>query len=1074
MSGDSSAEGFLTRWLRSDLAVLVVLLAFFGGMIALYFTPREEEPQIDVPLIDVFVAAPGLTAAEVERRIVWPMEQTLFATRGVEYVYSSSFRDGAILTVRFYVGEDPTESAVHVRSRLERNQHRFSPELASYQIRPVYVDDVPFMTFTLHSDTADDAELLSLAEEYLYELTSIEGVGLIFIVGGRNEAVHLELDPQRMASRGVTLRELERAVSGFNNRVSAGALIQRNRHIPVEVGRPFASTEELRELVVSSHEGRPVYLRDVAHVVQAPVEATSHVRFSKGPASDKPDASVTGHEPDRNAVTFALAKRPRMNAVAISDEIHEAVERLRPLFAAEGVAIDVTRDYGDSADYAVNWLVFSLLGASMVVMVVLAVFLGWREALIVLVAVPTTFAIALLVNYLAGFTLNRVTLFALIVALGLIVDDSIVCIENIHRYLHTSAGKGRGFLENIAVAVGEVVPPMVLTSLVVVVAFVPLAFVTGLMGPYMAPMALTVPVAMLSSTAVASLIAPWLAKLVFREKEDKNGKENQSDTDDGASAESGIYARLVSPFLDHRGKAYGLILGLLLLFIGAVAMPFLGWIPLKLLPNDNAESLQFVIDQPEGATLEDTTGLVRELSVIALRQEEVLDVTAYTGVGGPVDFNGLVRGYYLREGPTVGDIRINLLQDEKRRHSSHQIALRLWEATRPVAEKYGATVKVVERPPGPPVLAPVVAEIVGSPGTPYPDLVSTARRVETLFHETDGLLGVDSSLESVTEKQVFEIDRRKAGLAGITEAEAGKLVAGALRGADLTVMREEDEIRPRPVRIRLPAHKRSTPEEVLDLPLVRVDGRVLTLGSLGSFRTMTTEQVIERKNLRQVVYVTGETGGRMPVELILELTEKIEELRGNGEIPANIDVRFDGEGEWFITRRVFRDLGIALGIAVVAIYALLVYETGSYAVSGILLSSIPLTLVGVLPGFWLLNLLLTKETAGVPVGIPFTATGMIGIVALAGIAVRNAILLIDFTRSEEKKGKSVREALLSAGALRTRPILLTAGTALLAVIPIAFDPVFSGLAWTLIFGLFVSTLFTLVLVPALYQRVYGS
>ena len=1074
MSEEERSEGFLGRWLRSDLAIMVVILALFGGMISLAFTPREEEPQIDVPLIDVFVEAPGLTAAEVERRIVWPMEQTLYATRGVEYVYSSSFQDGAIITVRFYVGEDPTESSVHVRSRLERNMHRFSPELASYQIRPVYVDDVPFMTFTLHSGTVDDAELLSLAEEYLYELTSIEGVGLIFIVGGRNEAVRIDLDPQRMASRGVTLQELQSTVAGFNTRISAGELDFGNRKTPVQVGQPLETMEALRNLPIGSRQGKPVYLGDVAHVSEGPVEATSHVSFAKGPAAGPSVDPEHPGEDTRTAVTFALAKRPGMNAVAVSEEIHAKVDQLRPLFAAEDVEIDVTRDYGASADHAVNWLVFSLLGASIVVMVVLAVFLGWREALIVLVAVPTTFAIALLVNYLAGFTLNRVTLFALIVALGLIVDDSIVCIENIHRYLHTSAGKGRGFLENIVVAVREVVPPMVLTSLVVVVAFVPLAFVTGLMGPYMAPMALTVPVAMLSSTAVASLIAPWLAKLVFRKDSESEKTEDSSEEEDDEAVRNGHYARIVSPFLDNRGKAYGLILALVLVLIVSVAMPFLGWIPLKLLPNDDAESLQLVIDQPEGATLESTEGLVRELALIALRQREVLDVTAYTGEGGPVGFNGLVRGYYLREGSTVGDIRINLIQDDSRVHTSHQIALRLWEATRSVAEKYGATVKVVERPPGPPVLAPVVAEVAGPPGVAYSDLVDAAKEVERLFRNTSGLVGVDSTLENEIPKQVFQMDRQKAGALGITEAEAGRLVAGALRGVDLTVLREESEIRPRPVRIRLPPERRSTPEELLDLPLARMDGKVLTLGALGRFVTGTTEQVIERKNLQPLVYVTGETAGRMPVDLVFDLTEQINQLKQEGDFPEDIEVRFDGEGEWFLTRRVFRDLGIALGIAVLAIYAMLVYETGSYAVGGILLSSIPLTLVGILPGFWLLNLLLTRETAGVPIGIPFTATGMIGIVALAGIAVRNAILLIDFTQSEQKKGKNVRDALLSAGALRTRPILLTAGTAMLAVIPIAFDPVFSGLAWTLIFGLFVSTLFTLVLVPALYQRVYGS
>ncbi|MFW6218406.1 MAG: efflux RND transporter permease subunit, partial [Verrucomicrobiota bacterium] len=791
------------------------------------------------------------------------------------------------------------------------------------------------------------------------------------------------------------------------------------------------------------------------------------------------------------------AKRSGANAVSVSREVEDVLRGLGPYFETQEVEIAVTRDYGEGADDAVNWLAFSLLGASLLVVAVLAATLGLRAALIVAMSIPTTFSIALLVNYLAGFSLNRVTLFALIVALGLIVDDSIVSIDNIHRYLHTAAGRGLRGLDKIAAAVREVVPPMVLTSLVVVAAFVPLGFVTGLMGPYMAPMALTVPVAMMASTAVATLAVPWLAYLLLAGRkrehpdpdsgpkdretseaepagEDEEAAEGDHDDDEVyRTARYRWYAKVVAPLLDRRPLAYGLIVGLLLLLVVSLAIPLMQWIPLKLLPYDDAEEMQIVVDQKEDATLEDTAGLLGALVEEVLRQREVLDLTAYAGTASPVDFNGLVRGYYLREGHHLGDIRINLIDDDYRRHSSHQIALRLRERLRPIAEKYEADLKVLERPPGPPVLAPVVAEVSGPPDMSYDELRSVAEQVEERFRQTEGVVDLDTSMEYDAPQWDFHIDRKKAALAGLRPTDLGQLLAGSVRGTGLSYLREERELRPRPIQLRLPAEMRDDPSRLLDLPVGRVGEGLLTLGELGRFEPAVIEQTIERKNLKPVIYVTADVAGRSPTEVVFELGAGIREAQESGSLPSRAEIRFDGEGEWFITRRVFRDLGIALGVAVLAIYAMLVYQTGRYIIGLILLTSVPLTLIGIMPGFWLLNLLLSEETAGYTVGVPFTATGMIGIVALAGIAVRNAILLIDFTQNMEKEGRPVRDALLRAGALRVRPILLTAGTALLAVVPIAFDPVFSSLAWSLIFGLLVSTVFTLLLVPVLYHLIYG-
>ena len=1084
------SPGLLTGWLRSGLAAMVVVLALAGGVIALLMTPREEEPQIDVPLIDIFVEAPGLSAEAVERRVTWPMEQSLFGAEGVEHIYSTSFPGRAVITARFYVGEDPYAAQVRVRNRLDRNRHRFPPSLRGYQIRPVHVDDVPFMTLTLHGPATPPAELLSLAEELLHELTAIEGVGLVFIAGGANLEARVELDPQRMAAHGVTLPQLRDAVRGANVYRPAGSLGASNTRTAVDIGPPLKDVERLRDLVVTSTDGQPVMLTDVARVELAPAESDTHVEFARGPAS--PDAThenaARGPPVGRSAVTIALAKRAGANAVSVSEQVRDAADRLRPHLLPDDVGLTITRDYGASADDAVNWLVYSLLASSAVVMAVLAAALGVKEALVVAVSVPTTFAIALLVNYLAGYSLNRVTLFALIVALGLIVDDSIVSIDNIHRWLHTAVGEGVNRFERIAGAVGEVVPPMVLTSLVVVVAFVPLAFVTGLMGPYMAPMALIVPVAMIASTAVATLLVPWLALVVFSEGADRDGQRGNDAAEAAPTGNNNIaddqsdsvertrryrfYDRVVAPFIERRPLGVTLVVAMIVLFCGSLALPALGLIPLKLLPYDNNEKLQFVIDLPEDAPVEKTAALASELTELALRQREVLNVTSYAGLPSPLDFNGLVRGYYLRSGEHVGDVRVNMVDYDRRPSSSHEITLRLRDETDRIAERFGASVKIVERPPGPPVLAPVVAEVSGPPEMTYRELLDGARRIERVFQEEKGLVDVDTSIEAAAPRLVYELDQQEGALVRLSASDVAELMAASLAGVEIDFLRDDLEIRPRPIRLRLPAASRADRSSLEVLPLARIGDHVLTAGELGAFRSTTIEQAIERKDLRRVVYVTASLAGRTPVDAVLTLSGRIESLTASGDLDGRLEVRLDGEGEWFITRRVFRDLGIALGVALLAIYALLVYQTGSYLVSLLLLTSVPLTVIGIMPGFWLLNAFMSGSVGGYETSVHFTATAMIGIVALAGIAVRNAILLIDFTQRERERGTAVREAILRAGALRIRPILLTAGTAMLAVLPIAFDPVFAGLAWALIFGLFVSTAFTLVLVPTLYGLLY--
>lgn len=836
---------------------------------------------------------------------------------------------------------------------------------------------------------------------------------------------------------------------------------------------------------MAADQGFPVMLADVADVRLAAAEPEIYTSFVYGPAAGQStsDDFVGGSATGRAAVTLALAKRAGSDAVTVAQQVRQRLEQVRSSLLPDDVEISITRDYGASADHAVNWLVYSLLGASVVVMAVLAAALGLREALIVAVSVPTTFAIALLVNYLADYSLNRVTLFALIVALGLIVDDAIVSIDNIHRWLHMSAVKEHSAVVRISGAVREVVPPMVLTSLVVVVAFVPLAFVTGLMGPYMAPMALAVPVAMISSTAVATLIVPWLALIVLggNERHASHNSEPDGNADDRSSAPSDgiedttryrLYKRVLEPLISSTSRSWILIIATIVLLIAAISLPILGMIPLKLLPFDNNDKLQFFVHMPEGTPVEETAAIVEELVDLAATQNEVLDVTSYAGTNSPVDFNALVRGYYLNKGPNVGDIRINLIEDERRQASSHEIALRLRNQVDSIADRYGAVIEIVERPPGPPTLSPVVAEVRAPPSMTYAELLEGARRVEQLFQSFEGVVDVHTSIEADSTRLIFEVDQQEAKLVGLDPRSLAQLVAIAVGGADLDYLRDSENLTPRPVHIRLPASWRTDASALESIPLVRYEDRVLTIGELGKFRQAPIEQSIERKGLDRVVYVTAALTGQTPVEAVLDLRDEVTHLKSSGQLKEQVEVAFDGEGEWFITMRVMRDLLIALSVALLAIYALLVYQTGSYLVSLILLTSVPLTVIGIFPGFWMLDALMGGSVGKYQTHVHFTATAMIGIIALAGIAVRNAILLIDFTQKEQRRGVSVRDAVLRAGALRARAILLTAGTSMLAVLPIAFDPVFVGLAWSLIFGLFVSTPFTLVLVPTLYVMLF--
>jgi multidrug efflux pump subunit AcrB len=1062
----------VAAFMRGNLSVLLILVSLLAGGFALWITPREEDPQIVVPIADVFISMPGASVQEVERQVATRLEKLLYQIDGVEYVYSMSLPSMAIVTVRFYVGEDRERSWVKLRNKIEANIDQVPPGVTGWVVKPVEIDDVPIVNLTLFSHRYSDYELRRMAEELEIRLQAVKNAGRTYIVGGRSREISVVLDPAKMASRSISLQEIERALMGANASLTAGDLVQINGAIRFRPGLFLRSAKEVADLVVGVHQGRPVYLKEVAEVRDGPMEPRTYTRIYFGPRAFRDgDPAFEGHSPpqgiqrfrDYPAVTVAVAKRKGTNAVWVSREVQQEAMRSAKDVLPNGVHLRITRDYGKTADEKVNGLVEALLVAIIIVVALLAYSLGWREGLIIAVAVPITFSFTLLINYLLGYTINRVTLFALILCLGLVVDDPIVDVENIHRHF---AMRKEGPFNAVLTAVNEVRPPIIIATLAVMISFVPMFFITGMMGPYMAPMALNVPVAMLMSMVVAFTITPWLAYHVLKgiyHREHKPFVLEESILFRG-------YTAIMSPIFQRRALRWAVLWTVLVLLGFAGWLVASGRVPLKMLPFDNKNELQVVVDMPEGTTLEETEAAVHALADYLVRVPEVTDVSTYVGTSSPMDFNGMVRHYYLRRGPNVADIRVNLIEKKHRQQQSHALGLRLRDDLTAIAERFGANIKIVEVPPGPPVISTLVAEVYGPIGADYGELVSAAERVRRIMEDTWGVVDVDDVIVAPQREAVFRVDRAKAALHGISARQVVSLLHGATSGSRPSSLRLDDEVHPVFINVKLPKADRAMAPLLLQLPIRTPQGEIVHLSELGGFHWRQIEQPIYHKNLRPVVYVFGETAGLPPPNAILTLSKKVREDEGlDGFL-----VKWSGEGEWKITLRVFRDLGAAFGVAIIGIYILLLMQTQSYLLPAIQLVALPLSIIGILPGFWLLNLLVGGAVGGWPNPVYFTATAMIGMIALAGIATRNSILYIEFVQERLKEGKPLVRSLLEAGALRTRPIFLTSAAAMLGAWPITLDPIFSGLAWALIFGLLVSTLFTLVVVPTIYYMAYSK
>ncbi|MFO0814191.1 MAG: efflux RND transporter permease subunit [Gemmatales bacterium] len=1102
-------------FLDSKLSIILIIFSILVGLAVLYITPREEDPQIVVPLADIFVNFPGHSAHEVEQLVSTPLERFLYQIDGVEYVYSMSRENQAVITVRFYVGQDRERSLVKLNKKINENVDLIPRGVTGWVIKPIEIDDVPVVTLALTG--SDSYTLRRIGEELVERFSSIPDISRAFVTGGVSRAVRIDLDPDKLQAFSMSPLEVRKALAGANITLPGGDFTRGDVTFSVEAGIGITNPQQLRDLVVGVFLGRPVFMKDVATVRDGPDETTTMMRHGWGPArgfvhhAGSP-GTVIGVEQQtstqhvleaRPAVTISLSKKKGTNAVAIADRIVKYAETLKEKVLPENVELVITRNYGLTADEKVNELVEALGVAILIVIALLTLSMGWRAAVVVAIAIPVVFGLTIAVNLLFGYTINRVTLFALILALGLLVDDPIVDVENIERHFEErKAASHRIVLE----AVAEIRPPLISATLAVIVSFLPMFFITGMMGPYMAPMALNVPVSMFMSMVVAFTITPWLSYVMLKRKYPKPANDavtataGHHESYDTESIKKTVLYRLflplMKPLLTSRWRAGFFLLIIGALTIAAMVLAVTRSVPLKMLPFDNKNEFLLVLDQDEGTTLERTSAIVQEFETYLAQVPEVTDYSSFIGVNSPIDFNGLVRHYYLRQGSHLAEIRLNLVAKKYRKIQSHALTLRMRNDLTAIARKHQTNLKIVELPPGPPVLASVVAEVYGQADTTYEQLLSAADIVKHRFAIEPGIVDVDDVREATVIKQIFVPDQEKAALAGISIAELAESLRLALQGDSYEMVRVEGERQPLRIVVRLPRTIRSSLPDLSYLSVKGNNGQLVPLAELGVWKKSKVDQTIYHKNLERVVYVFGETTGRPPAECIVDVSVDKKQspsksfvaqdqpravskrtYYSNGSnvawgVPEGIRVEFAGEGEWKITLDVFRDLGLAFGAAMIMIYIILVAQTGSFLIPLIVMLAIPLTVLGVMPGFYLLNTLMGQSVGGFADPVYFTATAMIGMIALSGIVTRDSIILVDFIHQSVNRGRPLFDAIMESRVVRLRPILLTASAAMLSSLPITLDPIFSGLGWALIFGLIASTIFTLFVIPVTYWLVY--
>lgn len=1086
MSG-SPGPGIAGRMARSfvdsKLTPLLIIASMLLGVASIMLLPREEEPQIKVPMVDVMVAMPGSTAKEVQERATIPMEKLLWDISGVEYLYSTS-RDGeALVIARFKVGSDPEESLSKLTEKLRSNFDRIPHGVAWPLIKPKSIDDVPILALTLHSARYDHLTLRRLAAQVDDAVKQVPLVAETTLIGGARRELRVLLDPVKLASRNLSAAGIIPMLQQANRQYRAGGLTSGNQEIIVETGAFLQSAEDVGNVVIGVHGGRPVYLKEVAGVEDAAEEPAQYVLFGKGGAGEE--------EP---AITLSIAKRPGANAITVADAVLRKVDSLKGVLIPSDVTVSVTRNYGETAAEKSNELLLHMGIAVLGVMLLIWFTLGWREAGVVGVAIPATLALTLLVFYIGGFTLNRITLFALIFSIGILVDDAIVVVENIVRHFHLAQNRGRAWREIAVEAVSEVGNPTILATFAVIAAVLPMAFVGGLMGPYMRPIPIGASAAMTWSLLIAFMVTPWAAIRILR-----FGSKYRALTEGTADADTKphlhsehaedaftrLYRRVMSPLLHRPAWTWTFLAVITAMLLAAMATVALGWTKVKMLPFDNKSEFQIVLNMPEGASLERTTQAAREIAQAVRTEPEVTDYQVYAGTAAPFNFNGLVRHYFLRRGANMADIQVNLVPKHARSAQSHDIAKRVRPAVTAIAEKFGARVAIAEVPPGPPVLQTLVAEIYA------PDAASRFKlssKVRDIFKSTPGVVDVDWYVEADQPKVRFDIDKEKAALHGISAETISQTLRIAVGGQSVDLLhlpREKEDVN---IVLQLPRSARTTPEELLALRVRSGDANALPepggtngdspplvpLRELVRMEQTTVDKSLYRKNLMPVTYVIGDVAGviESPVYAITKMNEALSQLDTrefggsggalkilNASMPfSDAEPAMKWDGEWHITIEVFRDLGAAFGACLVLIYVLMVGWFRSFLTPLIVMLAIPFSLVGILPAHGLMDAF-------------FTATSMIGFMAGAGIVVRNSIILVDFIEQRIAEGLALDEAVIDAGAVRFRPMLLTAMAVVVGTAVILADPIFQGLAISLMAGEIASLLISRMAVPVLYFMV---
>ncbi|MCG7501302.1 efflux RND transporter permease subunit [Tenacibaculum sp. Mcav3-52] len=1053
------AKGFI----GSKLTILLMVVFMVIGVYSSFLIPREEEPQIDVPMADIFVGYPGASPTEVESRVIKPLEKILSNIKGIEYVYSTSMKEQGMVIVQFYVGEDIERSFVKLYNEINKHMDQMPKGVTMPLVKTRAIDDVPMLGLTLWSENYDDYQLKQIAQELTNEIEKVNDVAITQKIGGRNREVRVVVDKDKLAASGLDFLSVTEMLKASNQQLSAGSYDKNDTEFLVTTGKFLQSAEDVKNLVVGVQQNQPIYLKQVANVLDGPEIPKNYVSFGYGQAS----SNASTYQSEYPAVTISVAKRKGADAMKIADVILAKVDHLRTNLIPNDVHVEITRNYGETASQKVSELLLHLIGAIIAVTLVVMLAMGWRGGLVVFLSVPITFALTLLSYYMLDYTLNRITLFALVFVTGIVVDDSIIIAENMHRHFKM---KRLPFKQAALYAINEVGNPTILATFTVIASVLPMAFVSGLMGPYMSPMPIGASIAMILSLFVALTITPYLGYIFLREK-DKHDTEETFEGDETKAMQSTLiyklYERFERPLIENKTKRWAFLGITIALLLGSMSLFFTKSVAVKMLPFDNKNEFQVVIDMPEGTTLERTDAVTKEIAQYLATRSEVVNYQSYVGTSAPITFNGLVRHYDLRGGSNMADIQVNLVDKKDRNMQSHGIAKSMRTDIQNIAKKFKANVKLVEVPPGPPVLSTIVAEVYGPD---YEKQIEIANEVQNILHNTTDVVDIDWMVEDNQTEYEFVIDKEKAMLYGVAPQQIAYTLNMALSNRAVSTLYDEDASNQVGIVFALDEKEKSSVQDIAQLQIKSKHGNLVSISDLVSVEEKNSAKSIYRKNQKRVVYVMADMAGELesPAYAILGMEEKLKEIplpKGyelnelyikQPDFEDDYTVKWDGE--WQITLEVFRDLGIAFLGVIIIIYMLIVGWFQNFKAPIVMMVAIPLSMVGIILGHWMM-------------GAYFTATSFIGMIALAGIMVRNSVLLIDFVNLRLAEGVPLKQAVIEAGAVRTTPILLTAGTVVIGAFVILFDPIFQGLAISLMGGTITATVLTLLVVPLVYYLI---